>query len=170
MLFATSRYEFLNELMKKMDAVKEEWCERWRKTPIELKGNPLNDVQILKRANAERLGDDYYIFRLEEIEKAISVEVHGAKNKKTLDAYRDMLKEKLETMDLDYEPDESDGVDPAYMYQNEHIFEPEKGMLEWAVNSLKTRWASMLIWIPGRQSRSYRLLFGLVGGCMDKRS
>ena len=41
-------------------------------------------------------------------------------------------------MDLDYEPDESDGVDPAYMYQNEHIFEPEKEMLEWAVNSLKT--------------------------------
>ena len=41
-------------------------------------------------------------------------------------------------LDYEYEPVADDSGDLAYNYENQHIFEPGKGMLGWAVDRLKT--------------------------------
>lgn len=143
--FSKSRYEYLNDLMNRLDEITDQWCEKWRKIPIEQSGNPLDDIHTLIKANTERLDNDYYNYRLEQIKAAFTVEAHGEKNRKVLDGYREVLKAEIETihqvlqeMNLDYDPEDTDYEDLNYNYQNQHIFEPEKGMLSWAINSLKT--------------------------------
>ena len=142
--FAKSRYEYLNDLMNRMDEIIKQWCEKWRRIPIEQSGSALDDIHVLMKANAERLDNDYYKYRLEEIEKVFFVEVHGKRNRKVLDEYRETLKAEVEVihqvlqeMNLDYEPEDTDFEDLNYNYQNQQIFEPGKGMISWAADSLK---------------------------------
>lgn len=142
--FATSRYEYLKHLMVQISNIKAEWCEKWRRRTIELTGDIVADIDILLKSNAERLSNDYCDYYLEEIKTAFSVEVHGTKNCAILDKYREMLKGEIEiiyhilqNMDLEYEIVDNNYEDYKYNYQNQIIFEPGKGLLSWAIESLK---------------------------------
>ena len=146
MRFATKRYDYLNTLMKRVDEITDQWCEKWRNTPITLPGEDLDDISTLLKENTNRLDNDYYEYRLEVIKSAFEAEVHGEKNTNAVSGYRKVLKIEiqmiykiLQTMDLDYEfePAADDSGNLAYNYENQHIFEPGKGLLDWAVDRLK---------------------------------
>lgn len=144
--FASSRYEYLYTIMDQIDKITAQWCEKWKNTPITLFNDVKRDVDILLQENKIRLNNDYYQERLEEIERAFSIEPASMKNKKLISEYRDALlyeiKEityALQSMNLDYEYEPlDDSVDFYYDYPNQHLFEPEKGLLSWAISKLKT--------------------------------
>ena len=144
--FATKRYNYLNTLMKRADEITDQWCEKLRTTPIILYGEELADITMLLKENGKRLDNDYIEYRLEVIKTVFEVETHGEKNTKAVNRYRDVLKKEiqliyqiLQNMDLNYEYESSadDSGDLTYSYENQHIFEPRKGMLGWAVDRLK---------------------------------
>lgn len=144
--FVTKRYNYLNTLMKRVDEITDQWCEKWRTTPIILSGEELADITTLLKENGNRLDNNYYEYRLEVIKEVFETEIHGEKNTKAVNRYRDVLKKEiqliyqiLQNMNLDYEYESpvDDSGDLAYNYENQHIFEPGKGMLGWAVDRLK---------------------------------
>ena len=146
MEFATKRYNYLNTMMKRVDDISEQWCEKWRNTPIILSGETMADVTTLLKENADRFDNDYYEYHLGVMKTVFEAETHGEKNTDVVNKYRDALKEEIQTiyqilqnMNLDCE-DESvvdESIDLTYNYENQHIFEPGKGMLGWAVERLK---------------------------------
>ncbi len=60
MYFATKRYDYLNDLMKRIDEITEQWCEKWRNTPIILSEDKLANIETLIKENEDRLDNEYY--------------------------------------------------------------------------------------------------------------
>ena len=143
--FASSRYEYLSTIMDQIDNITTQWCEKWKNKQIILSDDVKRNIGILLQENKIRLNNDYYQERLKEIDRAFTVEPSCLKNKKLISDYRaaltheiDKIKNALQSMDLGYEYEPiDDSADPDYNYPNQHIFEPEKGMLNWAISKLK---------------------------------
>lgn len=111
------------------------------------------------------------------IKAAFEVEIHGEKNIDAVNGYRDALKKEillicqiLQDLDLnhEYKPVAHDSGTLAYNYENQHIFEPSKGMLGWAVEKLKNLLRNLLILTLGKQSKSYRFSLEGDGGCITR--
>ena len=144
MAFAVSRYNYLNVLMKRVDEVTEKWLEKCKKTLIAKPDEILHYIDLLIEENRKRLGNEYYNSRLQDIKVAFTVESRNKKNEQLLDDYKEELKKELKTirhvlqkMDLDYNPENNESCDLKYVYENQCVFEPGKGMIDWAVKRLK---------------------------------
>ena len=132
--------------MDQIDKITAQWCEKWKNTPISLFDNTKRNIDVLLQENQKRINNDYFQERLKEIERAFSIEPTSMKNRKLISEYRDALlyeiKEitcALQSMNLDYEYESlDDSADLNYNYPNQHIFEPEKGLLNWAISKLRT--------------------------------
>ena len=146
-LFATERYNYLNILSSRIDKIVADYISKWRNTVIRLGADDsiIDTLRVLKQESANRWENDYVRYRLEEIEDAFSVTTIGKKNSELLQNYRNALldevqdiKNALQEMLLDSEiKSVDDSCEPAYNYPNQHIFEPGKGMLSWAIESLR---------------------------------
>ena len=115
-----------------------------------LRGNRLRHSYVIRefrliKENTKRCDNDYYEYRLEEIKKVFEVEIHGEKNTMLAEEYKEALKSEIQIiakvlqevdLEYDYEPI-NDSADYNYIYPNQLIFEPEKGLLEWAIGVIK---------------------------------
>lgn len=144
--FAAKRYDYLNTLMKRTDEIIAQWCEKWRNTPIVFSGDELVDIKTLLKENRDRFDNDYYEYRLKVIKIAFEVDVHGEKNINAVNGYRKVLEKEIQMiyqilqdmkLDYEYEPAADDTASIAYNYDNQLIFEPDKGMLSLAVDRLR---------------------------------
>lgn len=138
--FISKRYTYLYELGKKAEENVAQYCNQWRKKPI------LNDsISTLRNENKNRLENDYINYRLDIIENVLSTKSANEQNRNLLSAYGEVLrlelqeiKKVLQTMDLHHEfCATNDSPKSDYIYPNKFIFEPDKGMIDWAVNRLK---------------------------------
>lgn len=144
--FATKRYNYLNTLMERIDEITVLYCENWKKAPIILSEEALTDISTLFKENTDRFDNDYYEYRLGVIKVIFETKIHGKKNTDVVNKYRDALKEEIQTiyqilqnmdLNLKYEPVFDGAGNLAYNFENQHIFEPGKGMLSWAVEKLR---------------------------------
>ena len=143
--FAASRYEYIHTIMDQMHKKVAEWCEKWKRIQFALSDDVKSNIDILLLENKNRLGNDFYQERLNEIKRAYAVNPSSNNNAQLIIEYREALSPEIEhisyvlqSMLLDYEYTLlNDSADPQYIYPNQHIFEPEKGMLNWAVEALK---------------------------------
>ncbi|MBO4531946.1 MAG: hypothetical protein J5767_15050 [Paludibacteraceae bacterium] len=143
--FATSRYRYLNVLAVKVEEIKEQWLEKWRKTPVLYSGDMIDDIGMMIKENANRADNDSLHYRLEEIKQAFETKPLGEKNINAVNRYREALKNELQEIgkclqEMDYEHEYQmvdDCAAQKYIYANQHIFEPEKGLVNWGVERLK---------------------------------
>lgn len=146
LVFATKRYEYLKTIMKHIDVIIHIWCQDWEKRPIILTEDTLSNIKILLKENSQRCDNDYFEERLIEIQKTFEAEIHGEKNIDIVKNYQEALKREILTIgqflqamnfDCEYKPVVDESIDLEYVYENQQIFEPEKGMIHWAVERLK---------------------------------
>ena len=144
--FIDKRYMYLNDLMKKIEEVTNDYCQVWRKKSIAYQEtNIQSTLEMLEYENATRMDIDYFKWRLGEIKQAYTTNSENKNNQLLLEEYRDALLSEvremydvLQNMDFDHEISGlNEQPEFGYTYHNQQIFEPQKGLVSWAIEGLK---------------------------------
>lgn len=143
--FAYCRYEFLRDIMSKIEEIKAEWCKNKRDTPIIVSNDILCCVDTLITENHNRLDLSDISNRLEWIKIVLVTGPISSKNEELVNAYKEAIKEDvqeilgfLQNMDMKNEYCLiNDSCSGDYLYVNKHIYENRIEMLPWAIERLK---------------------------------
>lgn len=146
MSFAEKRYMYLTKLLTIIDQNESAYCEHWKSVPIDLISKDIcTSISNLITENANRFNNDNYQYRLKEIYSAFAIEPNDDKNRQLLIEYQEALwvelkeiRTILQNMDTEAVFNQiNDICDSRYSYPNEHIFDYEKGGLNWAISRIK---------------------------------
>lgn len=96
MAFAKERYDYLNEIIKRIEDLVHDNIDEWRKKIIRKSENTAEQVDILIQEQYDRFNNAYYKNKLEELKIIFSTVIHGERNCLVVETYRNALKSMVE--------------------------------------------------------------------------
>lgn len=89
--FAIRNYNYLNDLMSKIEKLKIDYYKNWKEIRIKKSSNAIEQINILKQEIEKRGYDDYYSYELRRLKILFSSNIRNKKNLDIINKYRDML-------------------------------------------------------------------------------
>ena len=143
--FAERRYNYLNEILKKIELNVEEYRQKWIKEIIpEPSGDVSDYIDLLSGENEKRFENEFLRDRLSYLKIVFSVTPKSKKNQTILDKYRKSLFEEVKTIhqilqnmdiDRDYKIMNFD-VPDNFIYPLEKLNEYSSIMQEYAIEKI----------------------------------
>lgn len=91
MRFFESRYNYLEDIEKAISNMVNEHCAKAKSTKIVKSNNTLEQLQILKKENIERLNNDYYDGTIEHIQNFFETEFSDPLNLEVVKKFEDVM-------------------------------------------------------------------------------
>ena len=92
------RFYYLNTLMERIDELYAEFKAEKANEPIPKSSYPLEQLQILKAANAQRLNNEYYNEIIDQFISFLNTDFESRENKNLIENYKNKLISEIETL------------------------------------------------------------------------
>ena len=97
--FAEKRYQYLSDLMKRIDLIKNEYLESFRRIPIDIEDTDTESISVLIAENKKRLDCDCFDYELQKIRRVYQTDYKETeKNNFAMNEYKRALKDELDEL------------------------------------------------------------------------